>query len=166
MKLSTEPGTLHNGVVAPAEFERTRDLAGPELAASLDIPTFGWSIPDGKSANEAEAIRELGPEDDPALAECGKDKLQGSMLVLASDGVAYCILGVDTSSSESFFAAEAIAKRLTSPAEVSDRGYEYMRARIALAFADEGTAEFEQAAKDLESLRAEMSQEEKEWADN
>jgi hypothetical protein len=111
--------------------EATSFSEAAELVSTSDfrIAELTWS---GKG--DKEPILETRAGQDAALVGCGSDALEGSVLALAKEGLAYCIQGVDSSDPDSVFAARIVAAKLTG-AVFTDAELGVLRLETLLGYA-------------------------------
>ncbi len=111
--------------------EATSSSEAAELVSTSDfsIAELTWSGKEGE-----EPVLEARSGQDAALVGCGSDALEGSVLALAKEGLAYCIQGVDSSDPDSVFAARIVAAQLTG-AVFTDAELKVLRLETLLGYA-------------------------------
>lgn len=124
--------------VSATVYQSTRDVAGKELASSLDVPQLQW---DATAPRTDEPKLTVSAADDPALASCGSDELPGSMLVLSQDGTAYCIRGIDTDSPTAMFQARSVAQRIIEDRVPSQAELDILQLRVELSMLEPNSDE-------------------------
>jgi hypothetical protein len=121
--------------VPTAEATSSSEAAELVSASDFRIAELTWS---GKG--DKEPILETRAGQDAALVGCGSDALEGSVLALAEEGLAYCIQGVDSSDPDSVFAARIVAAKLIG-AVFTDAELEVLRLETLLGYAKQESPE-------------------------
>lgn len=140
--------SVATGAEGQQSIHRNRDVAHMSDASDFNISTFGWEQSASESGEETLIV---GPGQSDRLEDCGTGAWEGSMLVLAPAGTAYCIEPIDRSDPESVATARIVAMRLIKGGTFTDAELGVLRLQTLLGYAALESAE-------ASSLRDQLNQ--------
>ena len=111
---------------------RAQDAPPASGATDFNISTFGW---EESASGSGEETLIVSPGQSDRLKDCGSGLWEGSMLVLAPAGTAYCIEPIDRSDPESVAAARIAAMRLIDGGTFSNAELAVLRLQTLLGYA-------------------------------
>lgn len=126
----------------------------------FNISAFAWEKP--ASSLEEPILSRSSPGQDARLLDCGSDQWDGSMLVLAPAGRAYCIEPIDRSDPEGISAARIAAMRLIDGGDFTKAELSVLRLQTLFGYAEPETAEATHLGDQLRSAWQQLTPAEQE----
>lgn len=117
-------------------------------SGDFNVVQFGWQEP---AAELGEPVLSIEPGQDNRLTECGSDAWESSMLVLAPEGVAYCITRIDMSDPDTLAAARILGTQLATEDSYSDAELNVLRLQVLAGEAPQESAEAAQLHAELDA---------------
>lgn len=150
----TPPNAAGGTPRAPAESR----LASNVDSGGFNIESFNWAEAEGSN----EPLLTVGRDQSTRLLDCGSDAWESSMLVLARQGVAYCIEPITPGDAESIYAAKALARELIDGLVLSDAQLNVLRLQALAGYADQESVESARYHEELDEAWDQLSPEERE----